>query len=57
MDDTKNELEWQDEDGAVIHMTSRRLVDFCPTLQEACERYGEDARIRAWTRIGIPREE
>lgn len=53
--DDKNELEWQSEDGAVIHVVTRRLLGFCDTLQEACETYGEFARIRAVTDIGIPR--
>lgn len=55
MDDT-NELEWQPEDGCTVHMESRRLVGFYDTLQEACEALGEFARIRSWTRIGIPRQ-
>lgn len=54
--DHKNELEWQEEDGCVVHMESRRLVGFYDTLQEACEALGEFARIRAWTIIGVPRQ-
>lgn len=54
--DDSNVVEWQEEDGCTVHMESRRLIDFYDTLQEACEALGEYARIRAWTRIGIPRQ-
>lgn len=54
--DDKNVLEWQEEDGCTVHVETRRLVGFYNTLQDACETLGEFARIRAWTRIGIPRQ-
>lgn len=51
------EFEYFDEDGGVIRKDNRMLLGFHPSLQKACEYYNQDvdARVRAWSRTGIPR--
>lgn len=41
----KAELEWEYQilDGALVVKKTRRLLDFYPTLQEACEDIGPDS--------------